>query len=103
MQFQERDGLMINSVFEYDQMLARRHLKSKFFPDTTLRALQKRLAKLVSNSYLARPTALQWRTLPIPVSSSRFERLATAWLPDYGARSDREVTRAPGNHLFTLR
>jgi len=53
------------AIYEYGGVLARRHLKHMFFPNATLRALQKRLAKLVNNGYLARPTIHQRRTQPI--------------------------------------
>ena len=66
MRFQERDGAMLKTTYEYGGVIARRHLKCMFFPDTTLRALQKRLAKLVNNGYLARPTIHQRKTQPIP-------------------------------------
>ena len=57
---------MLQTIYECGGVLARRHLKRMFFPDTTLRALQKRLAKLVDDGYLARPTTHQRRTQPIP-------------------------------------
>ena len=66
MRFQERDGAILWAIYEYDGVLARRHLKRMFWPDATLRALQKRLAKLVNNDYLARPTIHQRKTQPIP-------------------------------------
>jgi hypothetical protein len=66
MRFQERDGLILLTIHEYGRVLARRHLKHVFWPDATLRAAQKRLARLVDNGYLARPTAQQRRTQPIP-------------------------------------
>lgn len=65
MQFQERDGAILLAVYTYDGVLARRHLKAMFWPTTTLRAAQKRLAKLVNNGYLARPTSEQRRTQPV--------------------------------------
>jgi hypothetical protein len=66
MRFQERDGAILWAIYVYGGLLARRHLQEMFFPGTTLRALQKRVAKLVENSYLARPTMHQRRTQPIP-------------------------------------
>lgn len=66
MRFQERDGAILWAIYEYNGVIARRQLKCMFFPDTTLRALQKRLAKLVNNDYLARPTIHQRKTQPIP-------------------------------------
>jgi hypothetical protein len=66
MRFQERDGAILTAVYEYGGVLARRHLKRMFWPHATLRAALKRLAKLVDNDYLARPTTYQRRTQPIP-------------------------------------
>jgi hypothetical protein len=66
MQFQERDGAILAAIYEYGGVLARRHLKSMFWPEATLRAALKRLAKLVDNGYLARPTTHQRKTQPIP-------------------------------------
>jgi hypothetical protein len=66
MQFQVRDGAILWAIYVYGGLLARRHLKQVFWPDATLRAAQKRLAKLVDNGYLVRPTVHQRRTQPIP-------------------------------------
>ena len=65
MQFQERDGAVLFAIYTHDGVLARRHLTSMFWPGASLRAAQKRLAKLVNNGYLARPTPEQRRTQPI--------------------------------------
>ena len=54
------------TIYKYDGLLTLRHLKGMFWPHATLRAAQKRLAKLVENEYLARPSRHQWRTQPIP-------------------------------------
>ena len=66
MRFQERDSAILLTIYEYGGVLALRHLKGLFWPHTTLRAMQKRLAKLAENSYLDRPTAYQRKTQPIP-------------------------------------
>ena len=66
MQFQDRDGVILSAINEHDGILSRRHLKALFWPNATLRAVQKRLGKLVDNSYLARPTKLHQKTQPIP-------------------------------------
>jgi hypothetical protein len=65
MRFQERDRQILLMIFVYGGMLARRHLKQMFWPEATLRAAQKRLAKLVDNGYLSRPTPHQRKTQPI--------------------------------------
>ena len=55
MRFQDRDGAILSVIHEYGGVLARRHLKRMFWSNATLRAMQKRLSKLVKNDYLARP------------------------------------------------
>ena len=66
MRFQQRDGEILSMIYVYDGVLALRHLKMRFWPNATLRAAQKRLSKLLSGNYLARPTVSQRRTQPIP-------------------------------------
>ena len=66
MRFQERDGAILRVIHEYGGVLARRHLKMMFWPSATLRAVLKRLAKLVANGYLDRPTAYHRMTQPVP-------------------------------------
>jgi hypothetical protein len=66
MRFQERDGAILSAIYQHDGILSRRHLKALFWPTASLRAVQKRLAKLVANGYLARPTKLHRQTRPIP-------------------------------------
>jgi len=66
MRFQERDGAILSAIHEYGGVLARRHVMRMFWPDATLRAMQKRLSKHVNSGYLARPTNLHRRTQPIP-------------------------------------
>lgn len=66
MWFQERDGQIVAATYAYGGILARRHIQHLFWPDKSLRALQKRLSPLVANGYLARPTKEQWYTKPIP-------------------------------------
>ena len=66
MRFQERDGQLLLLIFVCGGVLAFRHIKLIFWVHATARAVLKRLAKLVDNFYLARPTAHQRRTQPIP-------------------------------------
>lgn len=65
MRFQERDAQILRAIYEYDGVLARRHLKEMFWPGASLRAVQRRLSKLFQEGYLARPAKHQWRTKPI--------------------------------------
>ncbi len=66
MRFQERDGEILQAVYDYDGVLSRRHLKAMFWPNTTWRAMEMRLSLLYHQGYLDWPNADQWRTKPIP-------------------------------------
>jgi hypothetical protein len=66
MRFEKRDGQILLMIFVFGGVLAFRHLKRVFWPHATVRAALKRLALLVDNGYLSRPTAQQRRTQPIP-------------------------------------
>lgn len=66
MRFQQRDGEILSTIQEYDGVLAQRHLRARFWPDTSLRAMQKRISELVQEGYVARPTVDQSRTQPVP-------------------------------------
>lgn len=66
MRFQARDGAILSAIYHHDGILARRHLKARFWPNSTLRAVQKRLAKLVVNDFLARSTTAHRQLHPVP-------------------------------------
>ncbi len=66
MHFQERDGQILKAIYEYDGVLAKRHLQAMFWPQATERAMEMRLSLLYHQGYLDWPNALQWRTRPIP-------------------------------------
>jgi hypothetical protein len=66
MRFQDRDGEILQAIDRYDGMLAKRQLKALFWPQTTQRAMELRLAELHEHGYLAWPTREHWRTRPIP-------------------------------------
>jgi hypothetical protein len=65
MRFQERDGQILQTLYDYDGVLARRHLKEMFWPKASWRAMEMRLSVLYHNSYLNWPSKEQWRTKPI--------------------------------------
>ena len=69
MHFQERDGAMLEAIYEYDGILARRHLKQMFWHDKTWRAMEMRLSKLHGQGYLDWPNAKerQIRAIPEPI------------------------------------
>lgn len=66
MRFQVRDGEILQAIYERDGVLARRQLKDLFWPGKTIRAMEKRLAKLHYRGYIAWPSPLERRTRPIP-------------------------------------
>ena len=81
MRFQERDGEICLAIYRYGGVLARRHIREMFWPDaTTLRAVQKRISKLVNHEYLARPTYQQRRTNPVPEAVYWLDWKAMYWL-----------------------
>ena len=66
MRFRARDEDILNSIYEYGGVLAKRQLKEMFWPDSTCRAMEKRLSKLYHNGYIDWPNHEQRRTAPIP-------------------------------------
>jgi len=65
MRFQERDGLLIQALFDYE-ILARRHIKRMFWPYASTRAMEMRLSLLYHNGYINWPNEQQRRTKPVP-------------------------------------
>ena len=65
MRFQERDGRLLETIYDYDGLVARRHLKELFWPEATGRAMEKRLSLLYHNGYLDWPDAAQRRSQPV--------------------------------------
>ena len=57
MRFQERDGEILQAIYERDGVMAKRQLKTLFWPEKTDRAMEKRLTKLYRLGYL------DWRTI----------------------------------------
>ncbi len=66
MRFQDRDGEILKAIYRYGGMLSRRQLKAMFWPETTHRAMNKRLTLLGRDGYICWPTDEQYRTKPIP-------------------------------------
>jgi hypothetical protein len=66
MRFQDRDGAIIQAIYDNDGVLARRHLKAMFWPGATKQAMEQRLSLLYHNGYLNWPNIEQRRTKPIP-------------------------------------
>ena len=66
MRFQDRDGDILQAIYDYDGILAGRHLKQLFWSDKSSRAMLGRLSLLYHNAYLDKPSEEQQRTKPIP-------------------------------------
>lgn len=66
MRFQDRDGEILQAIYDFDGVITRRHLKQLFWPSSSQKAMQARLSKLYHNGYLDWPDAQQRRVRPIP-------------------------------------
>jgi hypothetical protein len=66
MRFQKRDGAILQALYDYDGLLAKRHLKEMFWADATQRAMELRLSPLHHQGYLDWPNDEQRRTNPGP-------------------------------------
>lgn len=64
--FQPRDGAILQALFTYDGVLARRHIKAMFWPNASKQAMERRLAILHQHAYLNWPDEAQRRTKPLP-------------------------------------
>ncbi len=66
LRFQDRDQEILNAIYEYGGVVAKRQLKEIFWPDKTPRAMEKRLSKLYRGEYLDWPNKGDWRLRPVP-------------------------------------
>ena len=100
MKFQPRDGNLMLRIYDYDGMLPFRVIKQMFWSGKTDRAAQKRLAKLVNNRYLCRPTPEQYRTQPIPEPIYWLDWRGILWV---AAQRGGKVTPPPKDSEYQLR
>ena len=68
MRFQPRDGAILQTIQDYDGVLARRHIQMVFWPGKKLRGMERRLAKLHHAGYINWPSRNDYKTKPIPES-----------------------------------
>lgn len=69
MQFQERDGQLLQALHTYGGVLSRRHIQALFWPEArSMRAMNERLAKLYRSRFIDWPSATQRRAQPGPKS-----------------------------------
>ncbi|HEY60000.1 MAG TPA: hypothetical protein G4N92_04860 [Anaerolineae bacterium] len=66
MRFQERDGALLQAIYDNDGFLTRRHISSLFWNDKTIRPMERRLSKLRHSEYIHWPSEVQRKTKPIP-------------------------------------
>ncbi len=66
MRFQERDGALLQAIYDNDGVLTRRHIRSLFWNDKTIRPMERRLSKLRHAEYINWPSSIQRKTKPIP-------------------------------------
>lgn len=65
-QFQKRDGEIIKLIYEHDGVVAKRHIKEIFWPESSWRAMEQRLAKLANLDFIIWPEKEHYRIHPIP-------------------------------------
>jgi hypothetical protein len=66
MRFQPRDERILQAIYNYDGLLARRQIKTLFWPDASQQAMDRRLSLLFHAGYLNMPDLKQRRSQPIP-------------------------------------
>lgn len=66
MRFQSRDGHILEYIFKYGGIVARRHIREEFWPTAKEQAMDKCLSRLFHNGYLDWPSMAQRRERPIP-------------------------------------
>ncbi|MCH7662277.1 MAG: replication-relaxation family protein [Chloroflexi bacterium] len=66
LRIQSRDVELMQTIHDYDGVLARRQIKQLFWPDKSAQAMEARLSKLYHNAYLDWPDEHQRRIRPIP-------------------------------------
>jgi len=66
MRFQQRDAVILKTIYENEGVISKRHIKSLFWRDKEERTMQIRLAKLHNAGYIDWPTLAQRRNYPIP-------------------------------------
>ena len=66
MQFQTRDGLILQAIYENDGVLAKRHIKEMYWKDKSSRAMECRLSKLYHFDYISWPNREHQRSHPVP-------------------------------------
>lgn len=87
MRFEERDGRILRAIYCYGGVLARRHLKTMFWPDASGRAMEMRLSLLYRQGYLDWPSQQHRRTKPIPEPICWLGWKGALWLAGHGATS----------------
>jgi hypothetical protein len=80
MRFQDRDGEILQAIADYGGLIAKRQLKELFWPEKSLRAMEKRLAKLHQNGLITWPSREQWRTKPVPETILWIDWKGMLWL-----------------------
>lgn len=66
MRFQKRDGEILDAIYKYGGLMAKRQIHEVFWPKASWRAMEMRLSLLYHQGYLDWPSLEAWRTRPIP-------------------------------------
>jgi len=66
LRFQARDEAILQTILDFDGVMARRQIQEMFWPGKSQQAMQVRLSKLYHNGYLNWPSQEHHNTYPIP-------------------------------------
>ena len=102
MRFQERDGEILQTIYEHGGILAGRQLQEMFWQGKSLRAMQKRLSLLYQDGYIARPTKDDWRMKPIPESIYWLDWRGVIWIAGQQGIEVREPSKINESQLRKL-
>ena len=100
MRHQVRDGQILQMIYDYDGVVARRQLKTRFWPTASWRAMEKRLALLHRHNFIYWPLKHQRQSKPIPEPIVWLGWQGALWI---AGRSGLEVEPPQGENEYQLR
>lgn len=69
MRFQKRDAAILETIYSFDGLIARRQIKEIYWPTSSDQSMEKRLSKLFHNGYINWPSEehRKYRAIPEPI------------------------------------
>lgn len=102
LRFTARDGAILRFIHECDGVVAKRHLKERFWATATWRAMERRLSLLYHNAYLDWPTLDRWRACPVPEPVCWLGWRGALWLAGQAGLRPRAPARESASALARL-